>query len=140
MADINKSYYTGRIGTDIELKSTPSGISTCSFPLAVERPKAKDAEKAEADWLTMVAWRSTAEFCARYLTKGRKVVVECTTRTRSWEDKDGNKRKAVEFQILNIVPADAKPAGAQQQTGAAGQTYAPAADFEEVTDDGDLPF
>ena len=137
MADINKSVYTGRIGEDIELRSTQSGIPTCTFSLAVERPKGKDAEKAETDWLTMVAWRSTAEFCARYLAKGRKVVIEATTRTRKWEDKDGKPRKAVEFQILNIMPADSKP---QTAEGAPTGTAAAPSDFSEVPPDEDLPF
>lgn len=137
MADINKSYYTGRIGSDIELRSTQSGIPTCTFNLAVERPKGKDAEKAETDWLTMVAWRSTAEFCARYLAKGRKVVIEATTRTRKWEDKDGKPRKAVEFQILNIMPADSKP---QTAEGTPTGTAAAPSDFSEVPPDEDLPF
>ena len=139
MADINKSVYTGRIGEDIELRSTQSGIPTCTFSLAVERPKGKDAEKAETDWLTMVAWRSTAEFCARYLSKGRKVVIEATTRTRKWEDKDGKPRKAVEFQVLNIIPADSKP----QTAGAApARTDTAPEGFADMPtpDDEDLPF
>jgi len=137
MADINKSVFTGRIGSDPELRMTQSGIPTCTFNLAVERPKGKDAEKAETDWLTMVAWRSTAEFCSRYLTKGRKVVVEAAVRTRKWEDKDGKPRKAVEFQILNILPADSKP---QHTENTPNSTAATPSDFSEVPPDEDLPF
>ncbi len=131
MADINKSIFTGRIGSDPELRMTPSGIPTCTFKLAVERPKGKDAEKAETDWLTMVAWRSTAEFCSRYLTKGRKVVIEATARTRKWDDKDGKTHKVVEFQILNILPADSNPQNKADTTPG---------DFTEAPSDEDLPF
>ena len=62
MADINVNIYTGRIGTDIELKMTAGAnpVAVATFPLAVERPKAKDAEHGETDWLDMVAWRGTA--------------------------------------------------------------------------------
>ncbi len=108
MTDINKSIFTGRIGSNIELRTTQNGISTCTFNLAVERPKAKDAEKAEVDWLTIVAWSNTAEFCNKYLSKGRKVIVEAVVRTRKWEDKEGKTHKVVEFHVVNIMPADSK--------------------------------
>lgn len=139
MADINKSIFTGRIGSDIELRMTQIGVPTCTFNLAVDRPKAKDAEKAETDWLTMVAWRSTAEFCSRYLAKGRKVVVEATARMRKWDDKDGKTHKVVEFQVLNILPADSK----QQSVGTAPVQYGlppQTSDFAELLSDEDLPF
>lgn len=142
MADINRVILTGRIGTDTELKSTPSGVSVCSFRLAVERPKAKDAEKAETDWLDIVTWRQQAEFVSKYLGKGRKVVVECSARTRVWDDKEGNKRKAVEFHATQIVPADSKPQQSQNGTADTGNTYnqSPIADFTDIGDDEDLPF
>ena len=137
MADINKCILTGRIGNTPELRSTSSGTSTCAISLAVERPKAKDAQEAETDWLELIAWRGTAEFCARYLAKGRKVVVECSARTRKWNDKDGKTHKVVEFVIQNIIPADSKPQNAGVQ-----QPPAPKEDdFTDITaDDGDLPF
>lgn len=141
MADINRCIFTGRIGTDTELKTTPSGVSVCTFRLAVERPKAKDAEKAETDWLDIVTWRQQAEFVSRYLGKGRKVVVEGAARTRVWEDKDGKKHKAVEFHATQVVPADSRPQSQNGNTGAnKGYTPAPMADFTEVGEDEDLPF
>lgn len=140
MADINRVILTGRIGTDVELKTTPSGTSVCTFRLAVERPKAKDAEKAETDWLDIVTWRQQAEFVSRYLGKGRKVVIEGSVRTRVWDDKEGNKRKVVEFHANQIVPADSKPQ--QSGTADAGNTYSqpPMADFTDIGNDEDLPF
>lgn len=140
MADINRCTFTGRIGTDIELKSTPSGLSVCTFRLAVERQKAKDAEKAETDWLDIVAWRQQAEFVSRYLGKGRKVVVDCTVRTRTWDDKDGKKRKAVEFHVNQIVPADSKPQSDNAQPASAGYNPPLPADFADIGNDEDLPF
>ena len=141
MADINVNIYTGRIGTDIELKMTAGAnpVAVATFPLAVERPKAKDAEHGETDWLDMVAWRGTAEFCSKYLGKGRKVTVQAVTRTRTWEEKDtGKKRKAVEVPITEIKPADAKP---QSNDAGAFQGYtAPPEDFEEISGDESLPF
>lgn len=144
MADINRVILTGRIGTDVELKSTQSGTSVCTFRLAVERQKAKDAEKAETDWLDMVAWRQQAEFISRYMAKGRKIVVDASVRTRVWDDKDGNKRKAVEFIVNQVVPADSKPQGATAGTsqGESAATYAqpPFTDFTEIDPNEDLPF
>lgn len=143
MADINVCIYTGRIGSDIELKMTAGNnpIAVATFPLAVERPKAKGAERGETDWLDMVAWRNTAEFCSKYLGKGRKVTVQATARTRTWEEKDtGKKRKAVEFHIIDIKPADAKPQSDTQAPGVPSYSTQASADFAEVGNDEDLPF
>lgn len=145
MADINKCIFTGRIGNDIELRTTASGVSVCKLRLAVERPKAKDAEKAEADWLNIIAWRQQAEFTSRYLSKGRKVVVECEARNRSWTDKNGEKHVVTEFNVVNIVPADTKPQASQPSAPAVPTTqngggYASTGSFEDFGDDEDLPF
>lgn len=149
MADINRCIFTGRIGNDPELRTTASGVSVCSFRLAVERPKAKGAERGDTDWLDIIAWRQQAEFVSRYITKGRKIVAECECRTRVWEDKEGNKRKAVEFNLVNIVPADSKPQ-TQTQAPAPPTTstakpqsggFASNSDFTEYDGSGDdLPF
>lgn len=139
MADINRCIFTGRIGTDTELKTTPSGVSVCTFRLAVERPKAKDAEKAETDWLDIVAWRQQAEFTNRYLGKGRKVVVECAARTRVWDDKEGKKHKVVEFHATQIIPADSRPQS-QNDSGNTAYTQQTTEDFSEIGSDEDLPF
>lgn len=155
MSDINKCYFTGRIGKEPELRSTANGTAVCTFSLAVERPKAKGAEKGETDWLDFVAWRSTAEFISRYLGKGRKVVIEATVRTRKFEDKNGNNRKAVEFNVVEIQAADSKPQNGGNSYGGVGQqSSAPAparsggygstmqSSFAELSDDddGELPF
>ena len=98
-------------------------------------------ETAETDWLDIVTWRQQAEFVSRYLGKGRKVVVEGAARTRVWEDKDGKKRKAVEFHATQVIPADSRPQSQNGNTGAnEGYTPAPMADFTEVGEDEDLPF
>lgn len=118
MADLNKCIFTGRIGNDIELKSTSSGVSTCSFRLAVERPKAKSAQEAETDWLDVVAWRSTAEFCSRYLSKGRKVVVECAVRTRKWNDRDGKPAQSRRIPHREHLPRRQQTKPEHQRPGA----------------------
>ncbi|MCD8240202.1 MAG: single-stranded DNA-binding protein [Oscillospiraceae bacterium] len=147
MSDFNKCYFTGRLGKDPELRSTSYGTPVCTFSLAVERPKAKNAERGETDWIDFVAWRNTAEYIARYFSKGRKVVVEAAARTRKYEDKNGVNHKVVEFNVTEIQAADSRPqgnnGGGSYGDGGYQQQYtAPAQDnFTPLTDDdGELPF
>lgn len=97
MADINQSIFTGRIGNDPELKQTPGGKAVCNLRLAVTRPRAKGEETAETDWFDIVVWNGMAEACATHLTKGSFIVVTATARTRTWEDRQGNKRCNIDF-------------------------------------------
>lgn len=136
---MNKAIFSGRLGNTPELRYTKSGIAVCSFTLAVERPRQKDKEE-ETDWPTIIAWRSKAEFAAKYLTKGRKVLVTATVRTRTYDGEDGKKHKITEFYAEDIEFCDKKP-----QQDAAG-TYAASSQelpdgFEEIeVPDEDLPF
>lgn len=120
-------------------------MSVLSFPLAVERIRAKGAERAEVDWIDVVLWRGTAEFAARYLGRGRKVVVRGVLRTRVWEDRVGGKHKAVELHADGIMPADSRPEGSSAvgaQTQAQGTVAATpdAPSFEPLSADDELPF
>lgn len=108
MFDINRCIFTGRIGNDLELKTTAGGASVCSFRLAVDRPKKKDSNVQETDWLDVIAWRQEAEFMCRYLGKGRKVIVDCCCRSRTWKDNDGADRRSIEFHVQHIQPADSR--------------------------------
>ena len=107
---MNEVYLLGRLTADPELKYTSGNeqIPVCTFTLAVDRPTSKDT----ADYPTIVAWRDTAVFVSKYLSKGRRIVVHGSIRTRNYEDKDGNHRKATEVQAERIEFADSKPAGA----------------------------
>ena len=89
---MNSVSISGRITKDAELKSTQSGISVCSFTVAVDRPTVKD----KADFIDCVAWRHTAEFVSKYFRKGDPIELVGVITTRNYEDKNGNKRKAVE--------------------------------------------
>lgn len=146
MSDVNIAVLTGRIGTELELKATGGGVSVLSFPLAVERMRAKGAERAEVDWIDVVLWRQAAEFAARYLGRGRRVVVRGCLRTSVWEDKAGSKHKTVELHADGIVPADSRPdGGAGKSDGQAAPSAgaAPVADapsFDPLPDDEELPF
>lgn len=108
MFDLNKAFLTGRVGTDIELKTTAGGTPVCSFRLAVDRPKSQNEPNQQTDWLDCVAWRQQAEFMARYVSKGDKILMEAYIRTREWEARDGSPRRTVEFHAVNITPAGNK--------------------------------
>ena len=128
----------GRLARDPELRYTTNGTAVASFDLAVSRP-AGEGQKA-TDFFPIVAWRNRAEFAANYLTKGRQIVVDGSLRTRKWQDKDGNNRKAIEVVADNIYFADSNKGDGQ---GAHASSSAPSVPdgFEEVQDsDDDLPF
>lgn len=99
---MNKCIFTGRLTAEPQLKQTPTGVDVCTFSLAVDRPKQKDKE---TDFLTMVAWRAKAEFVARYLHKGSKIIVEAVARSRKY-DRDGQTHYVTEFYADNIEFAD----------------------------------
>lgn len=122
----------GRIGTDIELRRTGNGVPVASFTIAVDRDFKSGGEK-ETDWFDVVAWRNTAEFIQKYFAKGRMIVVSGRLQTRSWTDKDGNKRKSVEIVADNAYFGDSKSA-ADNNVGHK-QDFAPI----EEADEG-LPF
>ena len=129
---LNKIIAMGRLTATPELKTTGNGTSVCSFTLASDRDyKAKDAER-ETDWLDCVAWRGTAEFISKYFDKGRMMVVEGRLQTRTYEDKNGNKRKATEILVDNAYFGDSK-----RDTDTHTHTDN---EFSEIPDNGDLPF
>lgn len=138
---MNKAIFTGRLGSDPELRYTTTGIPVCTFNLAVDRPKPKDGEGG-TDWPTIVAWRHKAEFAAKYLTKGRKILVVATVRTRVTEDSNGKKHKITEFWAEEIEFCDSKP---QNSAAASGyqeddRDYYTENGFTPVDTDEDLPF
>lgn len=139
---LNKIFIMGRLTRDPELRTTNSGTSVASFSLAVDRNyKGADGEK-ETDFIDCVAWRSTAEFAAKYFTKGRMAVVEERLQIRPWTDKEGNNRRSAEVIVDNMYFGDSKRDG---DTGgarpASGPVNVSANDWQEVDEDeGDLPF
>jgi len=136
---MNKAIFSGRLGNTPELRYTKSGIAVCSFTLAVERPRQKDKEE-ETDWPTIIAWRSKAEFAAKYLTKGRKVLVTATVRTRTYDDDNGKKHKITEFYAEDIEFCDKKPTHHPPPTQPPPSQELPDG-FEEIeVPDEDLPF
>ncbi len=109
---MNTVILSGRLTADPELRYTASAepVAVCTFILAVDRPTNDDA----ADFPTVVAWRDTAMFVSKYLKKGRKILVKGELRTRNYDDKDGNHRKATEVQAERIEFADSRPKDAAE--------------------------
>ena len=93
---MNRAILIGRLCDEPEVKTTSGGVAVCTFRLAVQRRFANSQGVREADFLNIVAWRQLAELCARYLSKGRKVAVEGSIQTRSYDAQDGSKRYVTE--------------------------------------------
>ena len=152
---LNVAAIVGRLAADPELRHTASGVAVTSFTLAVSRNYSRQGEERQTDWIDVVAWRNTAEFVCKYFTKGQMMAVTGSIQTRSYEDRSGNKRKAVEILADNVYFADSKSSsqGGQSAGGYTMPDYsapaAPAApsfsqgsadDFAVVDDNEDLPF
>ena len=160
---LNRIVIMGRLVRDPELRTTQTGISVTSFTMAVDRDfKNKDTNEKNTDFIDVVAWRQTAEFVCKYMTKGRMAVVEGRLQIRDWTDKEGGKRRSAEVIADNIYFGDSKrdgdgggyapsysqgggystPAAPRGDSfGGYGDPPADGAQFAELsTDDGNLPF
>ncbi|MBR6407016.1 MAG: single-stranded DNA-binding protein [Clostridia bacterium] len=98
----------GRLTADPELRYTPNNLPVVSFTLAVDRSYVRQGEQRQTDFIDVVAWRNTAEFVSRYFRKGQLVAVNGSIQTRSYEDKQGNRRKAFEIVADNVHFAEPK--------------------------------
>ncbi len=133
---------TGRLTTDPELKTTPSGISVTSFSIAVGRPY-RSGEEAQTDFINIVAWRQRAEFICKYFTKGSMIGIEGSIQTRKYTDKNGNNRTAFEVVANNVQFVESKrDSSAVPASEPASFSNAGANDFTDLGDisDDDLPF
>ena len=107
----NKIVLMGRLTRDPELRKTGSGTAVTSFTLAVDRDFKSQSGEKETDFIDVVAWRSTAEFVAKYFTKGRMAVVEGRLQIRDWKDREGNNRRSAEVIADNVYFGDSKRDG-----------------------------
>jgi single-strand DNA-binding protein len=120
----------GRICNDVELKYTQSNIPVCSFTLAVDR-RGK-SEDRETDFISMVAWRTTAEFISKYFAKGSAIGIEGSIQTRKYKDKDGNNRTAFEVIVNQAHFMESRKSESNESANTNG--------FTNIPDDVDLPF
>lgn len=147
---LNNVVLMGRLVADPELRHTPNDIAVTSFTLAVNRGYVKSGSERQTDFIDIVAWRSTAEFVSKYFHKGQLVAVQGSIQTRTYQDKEGNKRKAFEIVADNVYFAESKRDSANYNNdtyadinqNAQPSAYASgdADDFQEVPSDDDLPF
>lgn len=121
---------------DPEARKTQSGISQSTFRIAVQRRFANPQGVRESDFFTVIAWRQTAEFCNKYLTKGRMISVEGSLQTRSYDAQDGSKRNVTEI-IADSVEALGKTEEGRTERPADAPNVAPSRDDDQ---DDRLPF
>ncbi|MBA3458896.1 MAG: single-stranded DNA-binding protein [Deltaproteobacteria bacterium] len=105
MAGVNKVILVGNLGADPDMRYTPSGQGVCEMRLATgESWNDKNGQRQErTEWHRVVVWGKRAEVCSKYLSKGRQVYVEGRIQTRSWDDKDGNKKYMTEIIAQEVV-------------------------------------
>lgn len=148
---MNKVIITGRLAADPELRQTQSGVASCRFIIAANRKFAnKDTGEREADFITCIAWRQTAEFITKYFSKGSMICIDGTLRTGSYKDKNHSDvtHYTTDVLIENVeFCGGRKDSGQSQQSsskpqsdGAGSNSFCDLSAFEEILSDGDVPF
>lgn len=148
--DFNKVIMIGRITKDPEFRQTQSGIASCKFDIAVNRPYQKDKEKT-ADFFTVQCWRNTAEFVSRYFTKGNAILIDGKLQNNNWTDNEGKKHYQTIILAESVNFVESKKSDSKPQTDApqfdsvptSGNVQHPAPDiseFEEVLSNDFAPF
>lgn len=107
---INVVAIMGRLVADPELRTTQQGTNVCTFRIACERSYTPKGQQRQADFVDIVAWGKTAEFICKFFRKGGMIAIDGSIQTRQYQDKQGNKRTAVEVVANNISFAGAKAA------------------------------
>jgi single-strand DNA-binding protein len=135
--DLNKVMLIGRLGQEPELKYTQAGVAVAKFSLATTMTwKDQDGNQQErTEWHNIVAWRRLAEICAEYLKKGKKVYLEGSLNTSSWEDENKKKHYRTEVVLNDMIMLDGKVPG-----GNSGGSEVPESTAAAQSKDDDLPF
>ena len=149
--NLNKVVLAGRLTAEPELKQTPSGVSVVRVNLAINRRRrgADQNDQQQTDFITLVAWRQTAEFISKYFRKGSAMCVTGSIQTNSWTDQQGQKRYSTEVVVDDAMFVDSRSEagdGASYSTDAYGaapsysSNAGSAPNFEDHNTDDDLPF
>lgn len=142
----NKVIMMGRIVNDLELQTTPSGVSVCKFRIAVDRKFQAKGEEKKSDFFNVVAWRSSAEFVCNYFSKGRMILVEGELQTSKFNDKSGNEVTWYEIVADRICFTGEKKSDRGQSYAGNDAPAAPSASqltpeqMAAIADDNDYPF
>lgn len=127
---LNKAMLVGRLGQDVELKSTKNNTSVANFSVATTESYKKDGDRVEhTEWHNCVVFGKTADFMAKYATKGALVLVEGRIKTESYEDKNGDKKYSTKIYVENVQLLS-KPSGEGKSQKSK----------KDQDDDGDLGF
>lgn len=142
----NKVIMMGRLTHEPELKSTPKGVSVCSFRIAVDRRFQKQGEEKQTDFFNIVAWRQTGEFVSRYFKKGSLILVEGELQTRPYTDKNGCQATWYEVVADRVCFTGEKKSDRGQSYAGNDAPAAPSASqltpeqMAAIADDNDYPF
>ncbi|MFH2012159.1 MAG: single-stranded DNA-binding protein [Pseudomonadota bacterium] len=135
---VNKVILIGRLGSDPEVRYTSDGTAVATFRIATTKKWSnQQGEKEEkTEWHRIVAWRRLGEICGEYLSKGKQVYIEGELQTRSWEDKDGNKRWATE-----VVASSMQMLGSPADQDRTGKSFGGGSNQDTGFDtEDDIPF
>ena len=137
---LNSAIIQGCICANPELRHTPNDIAVTTFTVATDKGS---GDKKQTSFIDCVAWRGTAELVCKWFQKGSAIIVQGSIQTRSYQDKDGNKRKAFEIVADNVHFAESKKDGgdgSRAQAANHAPNVSPADDYEEMPALDDLPF
>lgn len=131
---LNRAILMGRITKSPELKKTPNGVSVIQISIAVDRDYTPKGQEKQTDFINVVAWRGTAEFIEKHFEKGQLIALTGSIQTRSYTDNQGNKRSVTE-----VIADQVYFCGGKNDNKKEKPSY-DENDFEEISDDSDLPF
>lgn len=149
---VNKVILVGNVGKDPEVRHLDSGVAVANFPMATsENYTAKNGDKVSTtEWHNIVLWRGLAEVAEKYVTKGRQLYIEGKIKTRSWDDKEGNKRYTTEIvaDVMQMLGTRADNQQSDNQNSQYGNNHSESAqsqgasepEMEDQGGDDDLPF
>lgn len=132
---MNVCTFVGRLTSDVELKTTTSGVSVASFNVAVDRAYKQKGQERQTDFIPCVAWRSTAEFISKHFRKGQRIAVKGELQSRQYTANDGSQRKVLEVIVDGAFFCESKGEPSIETAAAMNSNQ-----FEEVISDEDLPF
>ena len=131
---LNRAILMGRITKSPELKTTPNGVSVIQISIAVDRDYTPKGQEKQTDFINVVAWRGTAEFIEKHFEKGQLIALTGSIQTRSYTDNQGNKRSVTEVIADQVYFCGGKNDNKKEKPSLDEN------DFEEISDDSDLPF
>ena len=131
---LNRAILMGRITKSPELKTTPNGVSLIQISIAVDRDYTPKGQEKQTDFINVVAWRGTAEFIEKHFEKGQLIALTGSIQTRSYTDNQGNKRSVTEVIADQVYFCGGKNDNKKEKPSFDEN------DFEEISDDSDLPF